>query len=681
MAFLAPFMLAFAALAGVPLLVHLLRRRVGRTYDFPAVRYLARMEQEHSRERKLRHRLLLLLRILAVIALALAAARPIARLAGLGHAPVSIAVVIDNSMSSGAAPDGRVVLDDMRAAARALLDDLTPDDRAWLVTADGRVIGGSLAALNDALTALKPLGGRGDLLTATRRGITLSRSGAPRSPVVAVVSDGQAAAWQELSLTAGASEAGGPAAAGPAAAADGSADQRSTGDPLTTRTVDAGDVPVRVLNVPARSVRNVGIVEARAEPARWTPTGSVSFAMIAADSAAWRVALDGRTVARGTAAAGSATSPSRVTQKLATAANGWVRGSVEVDADELRGDDVRWFAVRVAPPPTVATRAESGPFLTAALATLVDEKRLDRGAEGSRGVVTITGADATIAKGPVFLTAPADPVRIGEANRTLARLGIPWRFGAIARDLVLARGNTSLDGAQVRVRYPLQRSTAGAASLTADTLATAGGAPWIVSGAGYVLVGSPIEPDATDLPLRAGFVPWLLDALSRRLGDDGRILAAVPGAQITDHDLSSATALERPDGSLVPLSGSRLTVPNESGVYFLRRQATRIGAVVVNAEAQESDLRADAPGATGAAFRSRVSGAAVAVDSVPADWRRDALDQAAGRSLLAPLVALALMALLLEAWFSRGTLAPGTATARNASSAQAQSSAPSARIA
>jgi hypothetical protein len=119
MAFLAPFMLAFAALAGVPLLVHLLRRRVGRTYDFPAVRYLARMEQEHSRERKLRHRLLLLLRILAVIALALAAARPIARLAGLGHAPVSIAVVIDNSMSSGAAPDGRVVLDEMRAAARA----------------------------------------------------------------------------------------------------------------------------------------------------------------------------------------------------------------------------------------------------------------------------------------------------------------------------------------------------------------------------------------------------------------------------------------------------------------------------------------------------------------------------------------------------------------------------------
>ena len=87
MAFLAPAFLALAALAGVPLLVHLLRRRIGRTVDFPAVRYLMRMEQEHSRDLKLRNRLLLLLRILAVLALALAAARPIARLFGVGHAP------------------------------------------------------------------------------------------------------------------------------------------------------------------------------------------------------------------------------------------------------------------------------------------------------------------------------------------------------------------------------------------------------------------------------------------------------------------------------------------------------------------------------------------------------------------------------------------------------------------
>ena len=46
MTFLAPLFLGFATLAGVPLLVHLLRRRVTRAVEFPAVRYLARMEQE-----------------------------------------------------------------------------------------------------------------------------------------------------------------------------------------------------------------------------------------------------------------------------------------------------------------------------------------------------------------------------------------------------------------------------------------------------------------------------------------------------------------------------------------------------------------------------------------------------------------------------------------------------------
>ena len=635
MAFLAPAFLFLAAFAGVPLLVHLLRRRVGRTIDFPAVRYLTRMEQEHSRERKLRHRLLLFLRMLAVIALALAAARPIARLAGLGHAPVAIALVLDNSMSSGAVRDGRAVLDDLRSDVRSVLASLTPDDRAWLVTADGRVIGGSLTVLDQALTAVKPLGGRGDLASATQRALTLVQSGAPRAPVVAIAGDGQATAWR--------------------AALD---------DTTATVVIDAGSTPVRLLSRSQSPWRNAAVLDARAEPTRWTPTGAVALAISAPDSTPWRIALDGRTVARGTVPAGTGDAPARLTQKLASAASGWVRGSVEVDADQLRGDDARWFAIRVAPPPTVATRAESGPFLTAALATLVEEKRLARGTEGTRGVVTIAGADAPVSSGPVFLTAPADPVRVGEANRTLARLGIPWRFGAIARDLVLTRGASALDGAQVRVRYPLQRSPGGAASAVSDTLATAGGAAWAVAGDGYVLLASPIDPDATDLPLRAAFVPWLLDALSRRLGDEGSILTATPGAQLVNHVLSAASALERPDGSLVPLAGDRLTVPNESGVYFLRRQAVRIGAVVVNPEPQESDLRADGAGLIGTGFTARVGGQRVAVDTLPADWRRRTLDQAAGRSLLTALVAIALLALLLEAWFSRGVAITSAAGSR-----------------
>lgn len=641
MAFLAPFFLALAAFAGVPLLVHLLRRRVGRTVEFPAVRYLLRMEQEHSRERKLRNRLLLLLRMLAAIAIALAAARPIARFAGMGHAPAAVALVIDNSMSSGGVRDGHAVFDDIKADARAMMQSLTPDDRAWIVTADGRVLGGAPGALAQSIEALQPLGGRGDLLTAVRRAATLANSGAPRAPLVAIVSDGQATSWQA----------------------------NRTDSTVAVDAPGTKNVPVRLLMRQLRPLRNAAVVAVSVMPRRWTPSGVVNFSALSGDSIPWRIALDGRTVARGIAPAGTFQAPAKISQRLSSSANGWVRGSVELDADELLGDDARWFAIRVAPPPSVTIFREAGPFLSAALTTMVDDQRLARGTAGG-GVVSVAGADANVPPGPVFFTAPLDPVRVGDANRTLARLGIPWRFGAIARDGVLARGAPALDGVQVRVRYPLQYSPGGTPSGSAtrtttgvvDTIATAGGKPWAVSGDGYVLLASPLEPDATDLPLRAAFVPWLFDMLSQRLGEDGRIFDVTPGQHIVDRALIGMSALERPDGTLVPLAGDRLTVPNESGVYFLRRQTTRVGAVVVNPEAEESDVRQATPAAISSTLRRRVQSQTVVIDTVANDWRNHALDQAAGRSLLLPLLIIALIALVLEAVLSRGAIPTRTAT-------------------
>lgn len=633
MGFLAPAFLALAVLAGVPLLVHLLRRRVGRTVEFPAVRYLARMEQEHSRELKLRHRLLLFLRILAVLALALAAARPMARIAGLGHAPVALALLIDNSMSSGAVRDGQAVIDGLRADARALIAALSEGDRAWVVTADGRVVGGPPATLQQAITDVHALGGRGDMPTATRRALALARSGSPRAPVVAIASDGQ----------------------------------RNTYDVVGDSTVMARDVPIIALVRAHGPLRNRAVLAVRAEPARWTPSGAVSFAITAPDSAPWRITLDGRTVARGTVGPSPLGAPAQITQRLASTSSGWLRGSVELDPDELHGDDTRWFAVRVASPPSVAVRNEAGPFVAAALATLVEETRLARGIEGSAGVAVVSGADAPNLRSPALLIAPADPLRIGEANRTLTRLGIPWRFGAIARDVVLARGvaklnegaSAILDGTTVRTRYPLVRATAtGGVVNVSDTLATAGGTPWIVAGPNYVLIASPIVPDATNLPLRAAFIPWLLDALSRRLGEDGRVVQAHPGQRIANMD--GVTGLERPDGTIVPLVGERITVPSDAGVYLLRRQAARIGALVVNPETEESDVgQAQQTGGSPrerATFLSRVTGRAVSEASDGGVWRARVLEQTSGRSLLPALLAMALLAVVLEAWFSRAAV-------------------------
>ncbi|HEY0931861.1 MAG TPA: hypothetical protein VGE27_18205, partial [Gemmatimonas sp.] len=346
-------------------------------------------------------------------------------------------------------------------------------------------------------------------------------------------------------------------------------------------------------------------------------------------------------------------------------------------ADELRADDTRWFAVRVAPPPTVAIRTQGGPFLSAALGTLVDEGRLARGSESDPRVETVSSAEADGTRKPVLLTAPADPLQVGGANRQLARLGIPWRFGAIARGMVVARvparggvtDSTSptalaFEGTAVRWRFPLVYSPGAAAdagapaatSTTAaagvDTIATAGGTPWVVAGDGYVLLGSPLDTDATDLPLKAAFVPWVLEALARRLGDDGRLITAVPGSVITG--VRDVTALERPDGSLIPTSGDRVTVPAQSGVYFLRRQAARVGALVVNAEPSESELTAaDTSGKAGETLiASLAKGADLRAEATSAGWQRTVFALAEGQALLLPLVALALLALIAEAWLS-----------------------------
>src|SRR3712207_9045250 len=116
MSFLAPLWLALAGAAAVPLLIHLLRRRIGLRVEFPAVRYLARAEQENSRKLRLRNLLIMLLRVLAVLLVALAAARPVGRVAGVGHAPTALALVVDNSLSTSAVVEGQPVLDRLKRA-------------------------------------------------------------------------------------------------------------------------------------------------------------------------------------------------------------------------------------------------------------------------------------------------------------------------------------------------------------------------------------------------------------------------------------------------------------------------------------------------------------------------------------------------------------------------------------
>src|SRR5207249_1722174 len=125
-------------------------------------------------------------------------ARPVARWVGAGHAPTSIAIVVDNSLSSSVIANGRPLLDQFKAMARDVVSQATSADRLWLVTADGRVRGGGGAQLREEINRLEPLAGAGDVPAAVARAATVVRSSGLDARQVALLTDGQRSAWRRV---------------------------------------------------------------------------------------------------------------------------------------------------------------------------------------------------------------------------------------------------------------------------------------------------------------------------------------------------------------------------------------------------------------------------------------------------------------------------------------------------
>lgn len=592
MSFLAPLYLMLAAAVGVPLLLHLLRRHIATRVEFPAARYLLRAEAEHSRSLRLRNLLLMLLRVLLVLSLALAAARPFLPGLGVGHGPTAVAVVLDNSISTTAVVGGSAVFDRLREAARRLIAAATPEDRLWLVTSDGRVRGGSRDALLAELSRIAPAEGAGDLALALARAASTVRGSALPARSVAVATDGQRTAWTSAARIA---------------------------------------APLALLAPSGNPPANRAVLSAVAEPARWTPRGAIAARVETRDSVGYRIVLGDRTLSRGATGRGEP-----ILLRASPPERGWQAGRVELERDDFPADDARHFALWIGPPPAVTSDASAGSFAATAVSTLVADGRAAPG-----GAVRIASADAASAL-PALIVPPADPVRLGAANRELERLGVPWRFGALQRNAVVARGGR-LDNVAVTERYRLV--SAGAAS--ADTLATAGGEPWVVAGPGYVLVGSRLDPAATQLPVRAPFVPWLADMLSLRLGapagDVGSPIEVEPGRPVRLP--AGAETLESAGGSRRSVTAELMDAPEERGVWFVLRGGRRVGAVVVNAPPQESALaRWTAP-----ALAARLGGAGARSATGAAGWIADTYAAGATRPAGTPLLVLALLLLAAEA--------------------------------
>ncbi len=626
MTFLTPLALFALAAALVPPLLHLFQRREPPVIEFPAVRYLKETQREALRTVRLQHLLLMLLRMAAVVLIALAAARPVVP-GGFGarHEPMALVLVFDHSLSSGAVKGGTRVLDDLAARARETLREAQAADAVWLIGADGVARRGSARELTLAVSAARPDARRLGLDAAVRQAARLIATSGYARGEIHVLSDMQRTALDESTV-------------------DG---RQSTAGTLNRglSTVDSllRGISILVYHPSGDPPPNHGVDAARPAPSLWLPgTGAVVARVVGGPAnpvsrVTLSMVVDGRSGARALAAAGGEVN--LAPPAAPPLAPGWHTGLVQLDPDELRADDERPFAVRVAPPAVVEASGDLGPFVTEALGVLA-----------ANGRVRLSGAPdvrlgSALAAGAIVLVPPADAAAMGALNRSLAARGVPWRYGARreSEDTIAAREIAEVAGARVRVRYPIEPLPGAPQS---DVLARAGADAWLVRSGRVVIVGSRLVPEETALPLGGGFVPFVSALVNRIARGEGGVITAAPGENLTVPP--DVTALQARDSLLPARPGEVLAAPAVPGAYALRAGPDTIGMLVVAADPRESDLTRATD------FEVRAAWRGAQVTDAPRDYATRRFRGAGRSELTGWLLAAAMLVMIGEGVMAAG---------------------------
>lgn len=165
MDFMHPGLLAGGLLATLPVVLHLIMRQRPQHLEFPALRFIKARQASNRRTLKLRHLLLLLLRMAAIGLLAFALARPSARLFGLWgdrEGPVTAVMVFDASPRMGYVSETQTRLAAAQTYALQLLDSFPEKSQIGVLeTSTGAPVYEADAAIaRERIANLKP-GGRG----------------------------------------------------------------------------------------------------------------------------------------------------------------------------------------------------------------------------------------------------------------------------------------------------------------------------------------------------------------------------------------------------------------------------------------------------------------------------------------------------------------------------------------
>ena len=668
MGFLAPaFMAGFAALA-IPVVIHLIHRERKAVVEFPSLMFLHKIPYQSVRRQKLRHLLLLALRLAALLLLVAAFARPFMQRATPAGAVVAGAreriILLDQSYSMGYGDHWKRAT----AAARAAVADLGAGDRATVVLFAHDAVAvteptGDHARLDRAIAAAAITSEGTRYVPALKlAGQMLAGSNLPRREVV-LISDFQKVGWtqrDEVDLPAGTAVT--PVDVSEKNVTDMAVTQVSTDRDTASGSRDRVTVAARVTNVGPRP-------------------GTVSAVL----------SLGGRDIQtrRVTVPASGAAQVRFASQSIPTTAT---RGSVRIDHDALPENDTFYFTlapdevVSVLVVEPVRARRNQSLFVSRALGigtrprfdvqvkaenalrpsdldrrslVILNEVRPPDGATGARlrqlvaagaGLLIVPGDQQPAGWSPewrALLPARVGPVvdRTDHAGGTLAAVEYS---NPIFEIFQAPRSGDFSTTRMFRYRALVAPGDSGVLARMDD------GTPALVEradGEGKVLLwGSTLDEYWTDLPLQPVFLPFMhqLAKYAGRYADPRSSFTAGEVLDLSRHgELTAmfgdrtrgqaaggpgpALVLQAPSGRRIRLHANgpdHLAELNEAGFYELRDAATAIGSgrpIAVNVDPAESNLSHLDPQELIAAVTSRTPDAArasAAATASPEDLER-----------------------------------------------------------
>ncbi len=635
MSFLYPVLLLTGLAAALPVLLHLIRRRELRRLTFPAIRYLRLAEQRYARRLRLRHLALLAARVVLILLLAVAAAGPlVGRGSATDHRPTAIALVVDWSLSSARLIGEQTLLDSFVARALTTLDLATIDDRVALFSAvdpGEAAVALSSPAVGEYLNELRPAGALADLPSALQEAAAWLKSQEPLAGEIHLLTDLQA-----VSIPVPPPGASGLIRAGRGLSVIGYA-------PI----VPEGANGAPAVPVPDELPLTVGRQTTISVPLHFFGPE------VPPDPVVVRLVIGDDVVAVGEGRFGEA-----ALLLLPSLRYGWAQGHAEIDLHGLAVDDRRYFSWPTRPAVAVAINGDPGPFVTDAVTTLQEAGRLSLAAAADADVWLVaggTGLEEALAGGKsVIVVPPADPLDLPRLNSGLERARVPWRYrpaqpAAGATRLAPAESLPDLQDAVVRSLYQL--SSVAAADLDGVLLSTTSGEPWLIrdatpAGVPYLLLASPLLPEAIDLPVTAAMLPFV-DAL---VGDWARRGSAVEGTFEGPAEMRlppRARSIALPDGTVLAVEGGAPFRAAQPGHYRVTDGDSLILAFSLNAPLRESDLSRGRP----EDLQAALPGADWhwVFDPGLGEWRKTVYRDRRGWLAWRPLVVLLLAVSIVEA--------------------------------